>query len=364
MKRYIVNVPIIRKQFYETASAKFRGNIQFVSNEHGIIYDWKIAFSEIYVDIYTTESWFTSNNKTFERRKELFKRLGLHQEKRPSGTKATKIVELNKQQVEITNDFFNDRSIYDSTIKNIVGVIKGNNPGGEAKNPESAEMIIDTANRTKNFVILFDDLVMKNKVDFDSVAFGAEEISIDEFATLNLKLKSAFSYMQKSKDLSSWSNYLDAVKTYYKQFNIDINKAYIIANRARAAYNKKIETEISVFPFGFKTSDEFQKCHIYEFHDLRDLIVEAIRENKSYSKYEEMIKDSNNFLPLPESIHRKFDNNFFTFKTNGEIWPIHDDGKKYVDSIDNKFKRIPEFFLTKKRIEYISKRNQQINYIE
>lgn len=363
MKKYLVSVPIVRKQFNKTKSAKFKGDLQFVSNEHGIIYDWRILFSEVYIDVFTTEKWFNELPATFKRRSELFKILNLKQEVRPSKTQ-TKIVKMNPEQINIINDFFNDRNSYDSTLKNVVGVLKGNNPGGEAKNPNSAEMIIDTNSSIRNFVILFDDLVMKNKNSFEAEVIGSEEIQINQFASLNLSLNSAFSYMQKSKDLSSWASYLAGIKKYYKQYNVDINKAYIIADRARSAYGKKIDQEISSFPFGFKTTDEFQKCHIYEFSDLRDMIVEAIRENKSYSKYEEMIKDTNNFLPLPEHVHRKFDRNYFTYKTNGEIWPIHEAGKKFVDSIDDKFKKIPDFFLTSKRIEYIAKRNKEINYID
>jgi hypothetical protein len=37
--RYRVNLPFIRKNYQKTKSAKFKGNLEFVSNKNGIIFD-------------------------------------------------------------------------------------------------------------------------------------------------------------------------------------------------------------------------------------------------------------------------------------------------------------------------------------
>jgi hypothetical protein len=39
IKRYHVEIPIIRKQFERTKSAKFKGILNIVANKDGIIYD-------------------------------------------------------------------------------------------------------------------------------------------------------------------------------------------------------------------------------------------------------------------------------------------------------------------------------------
>jgi hypothetical protein len=163
--------------------------------------------------------------------------------------------------------------------------------------------------------------------------------------------------MQKNKDLSSWATYKKSIKSYYNKYNIDINKAYLIAKRRRSKFYTNIDKRVKYFPFGFKSKDQFQKCHIYEYHILRDKIVECIRNNSNYERYALMIEDENNFLPLPEDIHRKFDAGYFTYN-NGNMKYLNEKGKKFINSfVSNEFKNISSSFLNKKRLMYFDMRN-------
>ena len=365
MTRYIVDIPIIRKNFHKTKAAKFKGILSLVTNKHGVIYDYKITFSEVHIDLYLTKSKYLKKDIIWKRGESLFCKLGLKQEIRPS-EQDHKIIKLDEKQLTITNNFFNNRKKYDSTIKNIVGVLKGSNPNGEAEEPSRAEMVIMDDNiEANNFVILIDDLMMKQGVEYDHAIIGAQKISLDEFVKLNQTIKAAFDFMQKSKDYKSWNNYLDGIREYYKKYNTNVNYAEKIVAKARSAYNVNIDKNIKKFPFGFTDKEDFTKCHIYECHDIRDLIIEALRNQKSYDKYENMIKDYENFIPLPGEIHRKFDQNYFTYKLDGNIYPINEKGFEYIkrklEVIENKkFKKLPDFFLTEKRKKYLSKRNENI----
>ncbi|NQZ65653.1 MAG: hypothetical protein HRT99_00360 [Mycoplasmatales bacterium] len=361
MESYLIRMPIIRSNFLTTKAAKFKGEIEFISNKYGVIYNWKIKFTNLQIDQYTTESWFKSKNKNFKRREELFNKLKIKQIVRPKKGIRNKIIILNEMQMRIVEEYFNDRNQYNSTLKNILPVLKGNNPGGEAKKPNSAEMVINNLfNNGKNFVILFDDLTAKYKIDFDVLVISSEEKSFEDYLKLNKNLESAFVFMQKNKNQDSWIHYLSNIKRYFNKYNSDLRKAHSIANKSRNKFSKNINN-ISKFPFGYKSSDQFQKCHIYEFHDLRDKIIEALRSNKSTKKYELMIEDEDNFIPLPESIHRKFDANYFTYNQDGIIQPICFKGEKFINNyVEEKFKKIPKDFLNQKRKKYIEMRNLNI----
>ena len=362
MRRYHIEILIIRSDFNKTNSSKFKGTLNFVSNKYGVIFDWKITFDEVWIDLFTTKSWFKEKTTSFKRREALFNKLGLKQVERPSKS-SNKLYKLNIEQIEQVNNYFNNRKEYNSTIKNILPILKGNNPGGEAKNPASGEMIIDTNSSIKNFVILFDDLVMKKKVSYNVAMIGAEDISFEHFCELNKELHEAFKFMQQAKSFRDFSNYLNNIKEYYRKFNIDDKEAERIAKKARSRFSKNVEENIKELPFGFTKSAQFQKCHIYEFHELRDKILEAIREQRSTKQFEEMIADPENFLPLPEEVHRKFDSDWFTYKTNGEIYALNEDGYNYVQKeLRDVFKVIPEKFLTERRKQYLEYRNQNSIY--
>ena len=362
IKRYYTEIPLIRKSYNSTKSARFKGMLKLVSNEMGVIYDWNINFESIDLDIMTTESWFVKKTSGFKRREELFMELGLNQIKRPERG-SNKIVVLDSEQLGIVNNFINDRTKYNSTIKNVVQLLKGNNPGGEFSKYKSAELVIDTHLPEKNFAIMIDKLVMKKGVEFAAVRMGAETIKYKDFFSLNESIKEAFSFIQKDNDESLFGHYIDGINQYYKEFNVIVSDADRVAKKARAKYSTNIDKENEVLPFGFVDKGQYQKCHIYEFHDLRDEIINALKEKKSYEKYVRMIQDPENFIPLPNEVHRKFDGNYFTYKINGDMWAINEDGYDYINKfIDDKYKKIPEFFLTKKRKEYLELRNKNINW--
>ena len=358
--RHRVTIPFIRKQFNKTKSAKYKGDLEFISNKHGVIYDWKINFKEIHVDIFTTKSWFFKKSSKFQIREKLFNELCLKQLQRPLKN-SNKIIKLDDFQVKIVNNFFNNRNKYNSTIKNIVGILKGNNPGGEAKKPSSAELIIDWDLNTKNFIILIDDLIMKEKLKFDVAIFGSKEMKLEKFIELNETLESAFDFMQQEKDENDFKEYLSNIKEYYKKYNENVKKVEKIIKSERSKYSTNIDKTINNFPFQFKNKSQFQKCHIYQIHQIREQMIYQLHECKPIKKYIKMISDPQNFLPLTEEVHRKFDANDFTYKLDGTIWPLNKPGHEFIKhELDEKYKKIDDFFLSKQRKKYLECRNANL----
>lgn len=365
---YMTHIPIIRKNFDTTNSAKFKGDISIISNEHGIIMDWKIIFHEVWIDTFTTPEWFKFKPSIFNYRNKIFELLDLKQVPRPRKT-SNNLIKLTSEQVDKLNTFFNDRNVYSSTIKMIVGILKGNNPGGEAKKPSSAEMVINSDQvNLKNFVILLDDLMFRYKGNFESLNVWAKEISLNDFTNLNSTVKKAFDFMQKSKSEIDFKIYLDNIKSYYKNYNNYARDGEKFAIEARKKYASAVEEKYKgkQLPFNFSTSMQYQKCHIYEYHILRNKVIDSLYEDNKelMKKYLGMISDPENFLPLPEEIHRQFDKDLFTYKLNGEIYPIDEKGMEYVKNIvDDKYKQIPFWFMTGKRKKYFEMRNQNIIFI-
>ena len=358
--RYRVTIPFIRKQFNKTKSAKYKGDLVFISNKHGVIYDWKINFKEIHVDLFTTKSWFFKKSSKFKIREKLFNEINLKQLERPLKS-SNRIIKLDDFQVKTVNNFFNNRNKYNSTIKNIVGILKGNNPGGEAKKPSSAELIIDSNLNTKNFIILIDDLIMKEKLKFDVAIFGSKEMKLEKFIELNETLESAFNFMQQEKNENDFKEYLSNIKEYYKKYNENVKKVEKIIKSERTKYSTNIDKSIINFPFQFKNKSQFQKCHIYQIHQIKEQMIYQLHECKPIKEYIKMISDPQNFLPLTEEVHRKFDANDFTYKLDGTIWPLNELGLEFIkNQLDEKYKKIDDFFLNKQRKKYLECRNKNL----
>ncbi len=362
MEYYKVELPIIRRNYNETNAAKFKGILTLYTNEFGIVYNWKINFSELYIDLYTTKSHVLKKTPGYLRRKELFGRLNLEQEIRPSQS-SNKLVKVNDKDLEIVNEYFNNRKLYKSTIKNIVGTLKGNNPGGEYKKPDSAEMIVDSCTVT-NFTILIDDLIVLSNHECDTYELLAKTISIDEFINITEKVKDFFEWMQCAKESDTFRFYREALKKYVKEYKIDINDVEAVAKKERAKYGLNVDLYHKQFPFGFTSKTEFQKCHIYDVWRIKDDMLVAKRNGKDWLEVAKEISDPENFIPLVEAAHRQFDRQNFTYTDDGIIAPINAAGREFLEKyLDDKFRHIDSNFITEGVKKYLEKRNKSIGVI-
>ena len=73
-KLYKFEYNIQTKNYFDdkSNSARLRGILQFLVDSNGHILSWKINFLEVWMDIYTTQSWIRKHNSNFLVRKELF----------------------------------------------------------------------------------------------------------------------------------------------------------------------------------------------------------------------------------------------------------------------------------------------------
>ena len=420
--RFHVSLPIISKNYYDEKSeaAKFKGKLHWVSNQHGVIYDWKIEFDDIHLDQYTTLSWFKKigyldgGDNCFANREKLFSQLNLELIPRPNkknkqeklnakqkeivnrffdtwnnyynNTQIHKIITLKKNEIKKVNDFFNKRDKppkekkkgYNSTLNNIVAILKGSNPSGKVQKPNSAEMIIDPKEgiKYKNFVILIDDLVMKKKNYYTNYKATSKSISFNKFCELdeNGNLKLLFEESQESRNQDQYDIYLKGIKKYYDDYKDTIINVDREVNKYRSRYYKAVKKQLEQYkkdhngdlPFKIHKRKKIMYCHIEEVHYLKDLVINyaRTRQDNLYKKYLERIADPNNCIPLPYDIHREFDDYIFTYNINGEACPLNKDGwqqlLEYYPHMQQ-YKQIPKDFLTKERIAYIKRRMEYIN---
>lgn len=357
MEYKIVEIPIIKSNFSKTKSARFKGTLEIVSNQDGIIYDWNIFFTEVYIDAATTPSWFNKKTTTFKRRAQLFALLGIVQIPRRDRYH-NEIIKLNNEQINILNKYLNNREQYNSTLKNIIGILKGNNPGGEAAKPKSAEMVIDADESYKNFVILLDDLTVSNKGNFSLYKIGAKKITLQDYVLLNENIESSFNYMQQNKGNIDFSIYLQSIKVYVAKYRRDINSIEQIISKARSKYMSNVDKiDPSDYAFDVKKG-EFQRAHIVPVWFIKDKILECIQSGRKYLEFIEMIYDRDNFLPLPWPIHSKYDSGELTYDENGEINLITI-GALSVKEYEyfDRYKKIKGSWMNEQRKQYLMMHN-------
>lgn len=140
------------------------------------------------MDIYTTQSWIRKHNSNFLVRKELFEYIfddKIIQEPRPN-LSANKLILLNDMEIKKLNEWFSLN--YKSTLKNIIAIIKGNNPGGSFTSPNNAEIVI---------------------TNVDSFYKGNLIMFIDKI--INLSTKNAYKNFLNSNLNNFWNNQLSKI---------------------------------------------------------------------------------------------------------------------------------------------------------
>ena len=364
MKYFITKIPVIRRDFEKTKSAKFKADIEIVSNDEGIIYAWNIIFSECWIDVESTPAWFNKKTSLFKKREELFKAIKLKQVKRPSRTHHA-LVSLNEDNLKQLNQYINKN--YDSTIKNVVGLLKGSNPKGEAGDPTSAEIVVNDGTNS-NFVILIDDLMPIRNKSFKPYAIGATVKPFMDYVNTNDDISMAYELMQEPKSIEEYRIYLSSIKAVVAKGRRDIQAIKTTLSNYRNVFSKNIDKYVKKFPFGFVDSSDFQKAHIEESHTVEGDIIDLsknMNHKEACERHKKTLTDPNNFIPLTNEVHRKFDSYDITYNSEGAMVGLTEKGKEMMKRGSfAKYLVIDEWFMNKRRIEYFSLRNRRIGYTE
>lgn len=371
----------ILSKSYGTKSKAFKakGKIRFIYDNTGLIFDYQVIFNYLEIDILTTDSWFNKPSANFLRRKILFEKLNLSAQiprKKYQKEKGynNKLIKLNKQKLKTLNQYL--QNDYDSTLKNITALLKSNNPGGELLNSESAELVIlNNDNQKENFAIMFSEIQQKgkkfisesDKVSFRKLIYDNEHLKINYFEEVKQEIKDLFNLFNGSqnkfilksarKNLNQWSE---------NKLNI-AEKIEKIISDSRKKYVNNIGTKL-VFE---NVEHGYERAHIYPVAAIKKEMIAHYKNKKHLNKLQKMIEDPENYLNLPDALHKNFDNNFFTYKNNGNSFIINWENKKYkFEDVINKdeslkiywkkCKSISSNFLTPNRKLYINKRNELI----
>ncbi|CBH40661.1 MAG4270 family putative restriction endonuclease [Mycoplasmopsis agalactiae] len=394
IRKYRLNFATRSLNNKKSNSAKAKGYIDlYIDTFDEIMYlaYWKINFDYLIIDQYTTRSWFECQNSNFKSRNSLFNKLNISQHPRPSRS-ANLLYELNPQELEITNSWFNSKA-YKSTLKNIISIIKGNNAGGSFSSPKAAEIICTNLNNDnevykENLIMFLDNIDFKNSFITDvnesnienyDLTWAQEPININALIGL-IKTNSKYKPYEMLLDLTS--NLEKEASTRKENFNMQkefINqliketsttgRAMLLANqditRKRASASRM---NINVFEEDYYT---YENAHIYDVKAIKNRLSELISKNFQKHKTSarqiinsnecqsvlNLVNDENNLINLPKQVHDWFDDNRFTYDQNG-ILVLLDDTLK-VDEY-NEFKKctkIPFSFLNNRRKEFINLRN-------
>ena len=378
---YKTTIYFERKNFNTTSAAKFKGKILFWSNEYGIIVRWEYLFTCIDLDTLTTKSAFIDKRKWFKSREELFNLLEINEQKIRDNRNDHKFIKLSIEQIGIFNNYINNK--YNSTLKNIIGIIKGSNPNGEIEKPENAEMILSKEEELigLNFVVIFDDLKLKTKLndeDEKELKNYCSDLSLKEYLNKNKYVKQLFDKLQSNNDFKDKESYFTRIREYTKQYSnvhSDVDKW---VEKERGKFRKNVTNMIDKNPgmIAFLREEvsktTFDKAHIFPVFIYKKEIIKIklknnFKQNMKDQDIDEIlgkISDNNNFLPLSPTIHKLFDNPIhtpdisFCHKTGKCIFAKSDKIKdKDKTEIENHYKEINHNFLTKERASYLKNRN-------
>ncbi|EXU60037.1 MAG4270 family putative restriction endonuclease [Mycoplasma mycoides] len=360
--------------------ADFSTDIPYISS-------WYIYFNELAIDLCTTPSWFITKPKNFRQREKLFKTIRKTQLRRKNQN-FNNLYKLSLPEITWVNDWFNKN--YDSSIKNIISILKGNNAGGTFKDENHAEMFITNLNskynKYKNNLIMFLDLITMTDYIYrnefyekQNYEYRIEDINLfidkinnyDYIEVLNLTINDKKMSLDKRRsEFSARSKVLKyAIKNRIKY----LSKALKTIDKERSKVSK---FNINVFEkLNFYT---YENAHILDvsrvkanissiikqvnFSSNKKDIKKAIEKNCDYIFNIKSIADKNNLLNLPVQAHRWFDDNYFTYNEQGECYSLKKDfnPKEHKELQNSLIIKKDEYF--KDRIKYIKLRNQSRNY--
>ncbi|WP_427867463.1 MAG4270 family putative restriction endonuclease [Mycoplasmopsis arginini] len=405
----------ISKNYYNnnSKSSKFKGKIDllFSEDENFILY-WEIKFTELAIDLYTTKSWFKEKNKNFRYRENLLEYINkmcnknYSQEERPKKI-SNKTIFLGSDELRFVNQWFNSKE-YQSTLKNIIAIIKGNNPCGSAKNPNNSEMIWDISEEKtrfskykNNLIMLLDDIFYFDRryseIDKDDLKqFREFEISQDLHNWLDkiLNENNQGSIKEEIRNYikfinSEIENKKNTIENFSKRIKQEINETKVLFNEAKKqikAERSRVST-ITVNVFG--DSDASENAHIYQIKDINydiekelEKMLNNFKKNsiskhsnnnifKCYKdkislefdrimkKFKLYVTDKDNLLNLTATVHRLYDKDYFYYDESGKIILL----KKIKENdriLIELYKQIPKNCLSKKRKEYIRLRNNNL----
>lgn len=361
-------------------AASYNGTLYLKNTDKSIIIDYYIIFKEVEIDLKTTPSWFQKKTNSFRLREELFSYLGLPKQQIRNEQTEHNLRKLDKKELEKFNEFINSKARYKTTIKNLVGVIKGSNPSGEIKKPEASQIIIDSEDsKYRNFVLLVDVLIERN-----NIKDGAK----DEYLAKILNNIEAWKSFKK-RDINEFFNNISLLRTIMNSLQESQNEeqkqeiyneisSYIENNSWKRKWiDKKISQKRREYTKNVKEKDMFygtkkinyeERCHILNVSWIKEMIqneaaelstVEDCKRNRKIKELLEDISNEHNYLNLPATEHTWFDTYIFTYSKDGKITLLKRGIS--IEDINTKYREIDPNKLTDKTKQYIEQRNKYLD---
>ncbi|MDR2829246.1 MAG: HNH endonuclease [Mycoplasmataceae bacterium] len=311
------------------------GNVDILIDElTGIVYDWKMNFTSLSIDIMTTHSWILTNNRNYTRRQTIFNMLELPPQISRPTLRMNRYILLDQEQLNTFNNWINNYQ-YDSTMKNIISIIKGNNPRGAASSPQNEEIRFFDENNNLISLLLF----IKNFSLEDTKRGIATNLRMQE--NLDQVWNRLYEANQIYLDLNEWfleiPNHADRrrligilqeintpgtyaeyralcrrIEIYLERVGTAMLHIIDEANRERARYVANIHerypnADAAMSVFGTEPEGAYESAHIVPFSYLRSELIRNRGNVRVYNEIMTKISDPNNFLPLSRNVHGDYD---------------------------------------------------------
>ncbi|MFV8468575.1 MAG4270 family putative restriction endonuclease [Mycoplasma sp. VS292A] len=386
----IFKIPMCTKSYYSKTSQSAKGQFDLYvafDTERLIIYDIFVNFLNLEIDLCNTKSHFNSNLSNFKIRKHIFSQLGLELIPRQS-TKENKLLKLNAQQLikfsSLVNTYYFQEN--QKNIKELIYLLKGNNPGGSVTRKENSELILDEKRNSNgrifyNLPLIIDAITIGINFSGDSLHHMLAHYQISEHEIKNFDTMIEIIKNNDSKYL--WSGicmleitginlkeqndtWIKNMSTYIKNLSNSNKLCKSIKEtikKYRSTYAKRVEGK-KIFDIEYST----EKAHIYNVEWIQKEAFDYCAndpnriDDQRYHKIINQISDENNYLNLEPNIHKSFDRYEFSYNENGRLIQTKQALKDNVrENTLHSYYQIPKDKLNKQIKDYIKKRN---NYIE
>ncbi|MFV8479877.1 MAG4270 family putative restriction endonuclease [Mycoplasma sp. T193] len=386
----IFKIPMCTKSYYSEKSKSAKGQFDLYvafDTDRLIIYDIFIDFLNLEIDLCNTKAHFDSNLSNFKIRKHIFKQLGFELIQRQT-TKENKLIKLNTEQLIKFSSLINTYYFQENqkNIKELIYMLKGNNPGGSVTKKENSELILDQKRNPNghifyNLPLIIDAITIGINFNGDSLSHILAHYQINENEIKNFD--EMIEIIKNADTKYLWSgicmlevtginlkeqnnNWIKKMNSYTKNLANNNKLCKSIKDtirKCRATYAKRVEGK-KIFDIKYST----EKAHIYNVEWIQKEAFDYCINNpnriddKTYHKIIKQISDENNYLNMEPNIHKSFDRYEFSYNENGRLIKTKEALKENVrENTLHSYYQIPKDKLNQQIKNYIRKRN---NYIK
>lgn len=317
---------------------------------NNFIHDYKVRFKQVYLTRYTTPSHEKSKPAQLEHREMFLKQLNIKNSFEEQKTKEYILIN-DKVVIENLNKWSFEYRWNDVQFQQLEYLVRGSNSSGQGNGRGYFKIIYKKYEKVP-FGFFLQELNIYNKIKtkYSNVSYERiwekfnsfddldnESISFDYWLDTDKKIRDLFKHFFIKPH--NWKDIKEQFKEKFKHLINEYEKIDNIVSQYRSEYikniNKKYGNRDEILESFFNTkSTRIEYAHIKPVWYIKREYQETKNEKVLLE-----IKDTNNFLPLPASIHVLYDSYYIYWDENGllkTIKNVEDDDIKSFLNINKK----------------------------